>query len=77
MDAKREDRYNVVILTATCRIEGDIALYQGARLTDYLIEGKSFMAVTAASITDRKTGEIEKLPFINVRRDAIEVVFPQ
>lgn len=77
MDAEREDRYNVVILTATCRIEGDVALYQGARLTDYLIEAKPFMAVTAASITDRKTGEVEKQPFINVRRDAIEAVFPR
>ena len=77
MNAEREDRYNVVIFTATCRIEGDIALYQGARLTDYLIEAKTFMAVTGASITDRKSGEVYKQPFINVRRDAIETVFPR
>lgn len=76
MNSEREDRYTVVILTATCRIKGEVALYHGARLTDYLVEAKSFMAVTAASITDRKTGDVENYNFINVRRDAIEAVFP-
>lgn len=76
MPSDREDRYKVVIITSTCRIEGEIALYHGVRLTDYLVETNSFMAVTAASITDRKTGHVENQDFINVRRDAIETVFP-
>lgn len=58
MTSDREDRYKVVILTATCRIEGEIARYPGARLTDYLVEANSFLAVTSASITDRN--EIEQ-----------------
>ena len=71
-----EGKAKVIIHTKHFRIEGDIFLYQGARLTDYMLEAKSFIAVSNAQITDRRDDNSFSASFLNVNRDHIEVILP-
>ena len=73
---EREDKMKVTIFTGNYRINGVIELFQGARLTDYLTEAGSFIAVTNADVMDRDNHKIVTTPFLNVHRDNIEVILP-
>jgi hypothetical protein len=74
--ANNEHRTNVTILTGTYRVKGSIELVPGARITDYLIEAKEFIAVTDAEVRDLNGRHLFNVPFLNVKRDQIEVVAP-
>lgn len=76
--ATDETRTKVTILTGTYRIKGYIDLLPGARLTDYIIEAKDFVAVTAAEVYESTLGgrQVLTAPFINVNRDHIQIVTP-
>lgn len=67
----------VVILTRTYRIKGFIHLQPGARVTDYMIDSKDFMAVTHVEIWDLSGRLVMNSPFVNVSRDHIEIVVPE
>jgi len=72
----REDKMKVTIFTGNYRITGVIELFQGARLSDYLTEAGSFIAVTDADVSDRDNHKILTTPFMNVHRDNIEIILP-
>lgn len=74
--SKRDDRTRVTLLSENYRIVGDVHLVAGARLTDYLTEAKSFIAVTNATVTDHSGREVLSAPFVNVNRDRVEVIVP-
>ena len=74
--ATQETRTKVVILTGTYRIKGYIDLVPGARVTDYMVEAKSFIAVTDAEVGELEGRQVFTAPFINVSRAHIEVVAP-
>ncbi|HUJ86733.1 MAG TPA: hypothetical protein VLX30_07775 [Burkholderiales bacterium] len=74
--AIQESRTKVVILTGTYRIKGYIDLVPGARVTDYMVEAKSFIAVTDAEVWELEGRQVFTAPFINVSREHIEVVAP-
>jgi len=71
-----EDKMKVTILTGNYRITGVIELFQGARLTDYLAETKSFIAVTNAEVLDNQNQKVLTSPFLNIQRDNIEIILP-
>ena len=73
---EREDKMRVTIFTGNYRITGVIELFQEARLTDYLTEAGSFIAVTQAEVLDRDSHKILTTPFLNVHRDNIEIILP-
>ena len=73
---EREDKMRVTIFTGNYRITGVIELFQGARLTDYLAEAGSFIAVTNAEISGKDNHKILTAPFLNVHRDNIEIMLP-
>ena len=73
---EHEDKMRVTILTGNYRITGVIELFQGARLTDYLAETKSFIAVTNAEVLDNQNQNVLTSPFLNIQRDNIEIVLP-
>jgi hypothetical protein len=66
----------VMIFTRNYRLTGVIELLQGARLTDYLAEAGSFIAVTNAEVLDRDNHKILTASFLNVHRDNIEIILP-
>ena len=71
------NKTKVTILTGTYRIKGYIELMAGARVTDYMVEAKDFIAVTEAEVWehggDRK---VMNAPFLNVSRHHIQIVTP-
>ena len=73
---EREDKMKVTIFTRNYRISGVIELFQGARLTDYLFEAGSFIAVTNAEVLDRDNQKVFTSSFLNVNRDNIEIILP-
>ena len=71
-----EDRANVIIFTKHYQIKGEIFLYEGARLTDYMLEAEPFIAVSDAEILDHQHNHIFTTSFVNVNRDHIEIILP-
>ena len=73
-----ENKTKVTILTGTYRIKGYIDLLPGARLTDYIVEAKDFVALTDAEVYEAILGgrQVLTAPFINVNRDHVQIVTP-
>jgi hypothetical protein len=71
-----ETKTMVIILTGTYRVKGYIDLLPGARVTDYLVEAKDFIAVTNAEVWELGNRHVLNAPFINVSRDHIQIVSP-
>jgi hypothetical protein len=76
--ATNETKTKVTILTGSYRIKGYIDLLPGARLTDYIVEAKDFVALTDAEVYESELGgrQVLTAPFINVNRAHIQIVTP-
>jgi hypothetical protein len=76
--AAEETRTRVTILTSAYRIKGYIDLLPGSRLTDFIVDAKSFVAVTDAEVWELHLGgrQVLSAPFIDVSRDHIQIVMP-
>jgi hypothetical protein len=67
----------VVIFTRQFEIKGNLHIYEGVRLTDYINESKSFIAVTDVEVK-RQTGEVVmESSFLDVSVDDIEIIIPE
>jgi hypothetical protein len=75
---EHENKTKVTILTSAYRIKGYIELIPGARVTDFLIEAKQFIAVTDAEVWELAIGgrQILAAPFIDVNCEHIQIVTP-
>ncbi len=71
-----ESEQYVQILTDTFRIEGNISIFTGVRLTDYMNESKDFIAVTDATVKDLFGHTLFQNKFMNVNIDSIQIVAP-
>ena len=71
-----ESRTQVTILTGTYRIKGYISLVPGARVTDYMVDAKDFIALTDAEVWDPGGRQVLTAPFLNVSRRHIQIVTP-
>jgi len=71
------NKTKVTILTGTYRIKGYIELMPGARVTDFMVEAKDFIAVTEAEIWEVGDRKIMSVPFINVSRQHVQIIMPQ
>ena len=71
-----DDRTQVVLFTSHYVIHGWIALLPGARLTDFVREAESFIAVTDCVVLGHDGVERFRTDFLDVRRDAIEMAVP-
>ena len=71
----RENQTKVVILTTSYRIKGYIDVLPGARVTDYMVGAKGFIAVTEAEVWSiTGNGLVLAAEFIDVARDQIQVI---
>jgi len=70
------NKTRVSILTGTYRVKGYIELTPGARVTDYLVEAKDFIAVTDAEVWEIGDRKIMSATFLNVSRQHIQIVIP-
>jgi hypothetical protein len=73
-----KDKVRVVIATTAYRIEGDVYVLAGSRLTDALnSKAKDFFAVTDAKVFHPTTDAVLFEPeYLAVHRDAISLIFP-
>jgi hypothetical protein len=73
-----KDRVNVVIATPVYRVEGEMYVLAGSRLTDALnSKAKDFFAITDAQVFNVNTGELlYKTEYIAVSRRSIVAIFP-
>ena len=77
MKTDDNSRTKVTILTSTYRIKGYVELIAGARLTDFMIEAKEFIAVIDAEVADLGGRLLLNEPFLNVSRAHVQVVIPR
>lgn len=73
-----KDKLRCVMVVGAWKVEGDIHLLAGSRLTDALnSKSKDFMAVTDAIVSDVAGGhEISRAAFVAVNRENVSVIFP-
>lgn len=71
------NRVKVQIFTGTYRVKGYIDLMPGARVTDYMVEAKDFIAVTDAELWEVGGRRVLTTPFLNVSRDHVQMVVPE
>jgi hypothetical protein len=74
--ADEESKTKVTLLTANYRIKGNIDLLPGARVTDYFVEAKGFIALTEAEVWEVTGRQVFTAAFLNVSRDHIQVIVP-
>lgn len=74
--ATHENKTKVTILTGSYRIKGYIDLLPGARVTDFILESKDFVAVIDAEVSAADAGSRQVLlaPFLDVNRDHIQII---
>jgi len=70
------NKIKVTILTGSYRIKGYIELMPGARVTDFMVEAKDFIALTDAEVWETGDRRLMSVPFLNVHRDHIQIVTP-
>jgi len=72
-----ETKTKIVVLMGNYRIIGSIDLLPGARVTDFLLECREFMAITDAEVWDLNGRKLFASSFMNVNRDRIEFIMPE
>ena len=78
MTIAKRDTIRVMIITKDHRIEGEMHILEGSRLSDSLnAKNKDFYAVTNASVYRVEDDRlIASPPFIVVSREGITAIFP-
>ena len=72
-----EAKTRIVVMMGNYRITGSIDLIPGARVTDYLMECKDFMAVTDAEVWDSNGRKMMTSSFMNINRNRIDLITPE
>lgn len=75
-----KEKMRIVMYTYVHRVEADLHVFQGARLTDIISarEQQAFLAVTNLEVFDIKTGDlIVKVPFANINKSQITMIHPK
>lgn len=72
-----EAKTKIVVLMGHYRITGTIDLLPGARVTDFLMESREFIAITDAEVWDLNGRKLFASSFMNANRDLIELIMPE
>ena len=67
----------VLIMTESYRIDGRIALYPGARLTDFIRSAPEFIAVTGVTVSSKSGEKSFECAFLDVGTHFIELIVPK
>ena len=73
-----ESRTRVTIFTGSYRVKGYIDLIPGARVTDYMAEARTFIALTNAEVWELAIGgrQLLAVPFLDVNCGHIQIIAP-
>ena len=72
-----EGKQKIRIFTRQFEIVGDLHIYAGVRLTDFMNESKDFIAVTDVEVRRPADGTLISAKFLNVRKEEIEIILPE
>ncbi len=71
------DNTKLTVFANGFRINGYGTVLPGARVTDYMNDSKTFIAITDATVWDVKDGrKVLSAPFLNINRSMVEFVVP-
>ncbi len=70
-------KLKVIIFTRQFEIKGNLHIYEGVRLTDYINESKSFIAVTDVKVKRQNGKGVMESAFLNIRIEDIEIILPE
>ncbi len=70
-------KLKVIIFTRQFEIKGNLHIYEGVRLTDYINESKSFIAVTDVKVKRQNGKGVMESTFLNIRIEDIEIILPE
>jgi len=72
-----KNKVRVIVVIDSWRIEGDLHVLEGSRLTDAInSKAKDFLAVTDAYIYEAKSGTmLFQTPYLALNREAISLIF--
>ena len=75
---KTRERFPVVFITERIRVEGEVHVTPGERLTDFMNAGDNqFIAVTRAKVYNlSEGGKAYSVDFLNLNKSSIIVDFP-
>jgi hypothetical protein len=76
MTEEHEDRTRVHIYTDRFMIDGEIAMYADARLTDFIVGANCFIAVTDAVVHDLDKKVLFRADFLNLQKEKIVMIMP-
>ncbi|MCI0529414.1 MAG: hypothetical protein L0Y56_18395 [Nitrospira sp.] len=71
-----EEMTKVIIFTSNYRIEGEVALLPGARLTDYIRHAQDFIAVTNVVVFGKNGEKVISSKFMDIGKEYIEIILP-
>ena len=71
--------YEVIVLTDQFKIEGEVHLIEGERITDFIrTEESTFLPITDATISTLNGGAVlYKTEFLSLNRDKVTLVMPR
>lgn len=74
----QKDKMKVVVCTSLYKVEGEMYLLPGSRLTDIVNvkTGKDFIPITNAKIIDANNKVLYMVDFVSINRDAMIMIFP-
>jgi hypothetical protein len=72
-----EGKQKMRIFTRQFEIVGDVHIYSGVRLTDYMNESKDFISVTDVEVRRPADGLVISAKFLNVSKHEIEIIVPE
>jgi len=67
----------VIIFTHHYEVTGNLNIYQGVRLTDYMNESNAFISVTDVEVKRQSGEKFLEAAFLNIRKDDIEMIVPE
>jgi hypothetical protein len=77
MEEALQDKTNVRIYTDQYIIEGDIGMFSGIRMTDYINSAHEFVAVTSACVLNLEEKVLFRAGFLNVHKNRIVIIVPE
>jgi hypothetical protein len=66
-----ETQTRVLVYTSNYTIHGDVSLFEGARLTDYMNSGSDYIVITNANVSTPDGQALLRTSFLNLRCDQI------
>ena len=76
MEETPQEKTRVRIFTDRYIIVGDIALFSGTRMTDYMVNAHDFIAVTNAQVLSFDEKALFNADFLDIQKNKIVIVAP-